>query len=119
MNKLFTTVLTIFAFLLLNVVGLAAHASPVPMASHEMGDMNHEAGSSINCATACRAAVLTKEEAIARVDEELSDEPLPLHYTQLQTTILEDKSIKSRLYAINVKPPPKIPLYILYGVIRV
>lgn len=119
MKKLITNIAAVFTLLLLNIFGLALHASAMPMASHEMGGMNHDAGTSTSCATLCRSAVFTKEETIVRVDEEENDEPLAPYYAQPQNPVADDISIKSRLYDANVKPPPKIPIYILYGVFRV
>ncbi len=119
MKKLLTNIAAVFTLLLLNIFGLAIHASAMPMTSHEMGGMNHDAGSSTSCATLCRTAVFTKEEAVVHVDEEENDEPLAPYYAQFQTPIPDDIGIKSRLYATSVKPPPKIPIYILYGVFRV
>ena len=119
MKKLLTNIAAVFTLLLLNLFGLAIHASAMPMTSHEMGGMSHETGSSTSCATLCRTAVFTKEESVVRVDDEENDEPLAPHYTQLQTSIPDDTSVKSRLYAANVKLPPKVPIYILYGVFRV
>lgn len=119
MKKLLTNIAAVFTFLLLNTFGLALHASAMPMTSHEMSGMNHDAGSSTSCATLCRTAVFAKEEAVVRVDEEENDEPSASQYAQLKASTSDDKSIKSRLYATNVKPPPKIPIYILYGVFRV
>lgn len=119
MKKLLTNIATVFTLLLLNIFGLALHASAMPMTSHEMGGMNHEASSSTSCATLCRTAVFNKEEATVRVDEEENDAPQVPFYTQLHKQISSDIVVKSRLYAANVKPPPKIPIYLLYGVLRV
>lgn len=119
MKKLLTNIAAVFMLLLLNTFGLALHASAMPTASHEMGGMSHETSSSTNCATLCRSAVFIKEEAIVRVDEEEDDAPQVPFYAQFQAQISSDIGVKSRPYAANVKPPPKIPIYILYGVLRV
>jgi hypothetical protein len=39
-------------------------------------------------------------------------------YLQSQPLQTDGKSVKQRLYAAEIKPPPKIPIYILYGVFR-
>lgn len=118
MKKLFTTISTAFLVLLLNTFGLALHASAMPMASHEMNGMNHTSGNSANCATLCRTAVFNKEEVLNTATEENDDEPQLPFYAQFQTGLFSRIDPKSRLYAANVKPPPKVPIYILYGVSR-
>lgn len=110
---------TIFAVLLLNTFGLALHAAAMPATARGMGGMNHETSSSTNCPTICRSAVFTKEEVIDRVDEEDNDDFLVHYDAQLQATILGNTATKSQLYAAHIKLPIKIPLYLLYEVLRV
>ena len=118
MKKLLTNIAAVFTLLLLNTFGLALHISAMPMGSHEMSGMNHEVGNSATCATLCRTAVFTKDEVTIKDDDEENDEPSALNYTLLQAYPPDDIAAKDRIYAKNVKPPPKIPLYILYGFFR-
>ena len=114
MKKLFTSIITVFTILLLNTFGSALHASAMPMTAHELGSMNHETSSSASCATLCRTAVILNLE----LDEE-NDEPTIPFYAQDEVFKFSEIHINQRIYADSVKPPPKIPIYILYGVFRV
>lgn len=119
MKKLFTNIAAVLTVLLLNTFGLALHASAMPMTSHEMGGMDHGASSSTNCATLCRTAVFNKEEATNPSYEENDADPFIPYYVQFQNSRFSDVDTKSKLYSVNVKPPPKVPIYILYAVFRV
>ncbi len=118
MKKLFTGIVTIFAALLLNMFGLALHASALPLTSHEMGSMNHENSSSASCATLCRTAVINKDEILNLELDEEKDEPTIPFYAQGDVWKHIDTYVKQKNYADSVKPPPKIPIYIRYGVSR-
>ena len=119
MRKLLTNITTIFTVLLLNMFGFALHASAMPMASHEVGSMNHEASRSATCATLCRTAVISKDETVnVELDDEDEEPALPF-YAQNEIWKFSDIHVNQRIYSDSVKPPPKIPIYILYGVFRV
>jgi hypothetical protein len=63
--------------------------------------------------------VVSREENVIRNDEnEDDDEPMVPFYVQVSSWLSDDKTLKQTLYADAVKPPPKIPVYILYGVFR-
>lgn len=109
---------SIFTILLLNTFGLASHASAMPMMSHEMGGMDHRASSSTNCATLCRTAVFNKEEATNPSYEEKDVDPFVPYYIQFGHVQFSEVDTKGKLYNAKVKPPPKIPIYILYSVFR-
>lgn len=118
MKKLFTGIITVFTILLLNTFGSALHASAMPMTSHDMGSMNHETSSSASCATLCRTAVINKDEFLNLELDEENDEPTIPFYAQGDAWRHSDTYVKQKNYADSVKPPPKIPIYILYGVSR-
>lgn len=87
--------------------------------SHDMAGMNHKASDNTSCATQCRTAVFNQDEAInSRYDEE-DDEPVVPFYAQNENLYFSDVIKAGKIYADSVKPPPKIPIYILYGVFRV
>ena len=119
MKKLITGIITVFTVLLFNTFGSALHASAMPMASHEMGSMNHETSSSTSCATLCRTAVINKEEILNLENDEENDESTILFYAQREVWKFSEIHVNQRIYADSIKPPPKIPIYILYGVFRV
>ena len=112
-----TLVLT--AVVLLNSISFAGHTSAMSTMSHEMSGMNHSSSDATSCATLCRTAVVSKEENVINDDESEDDtEPATPFYAQNQPLRLDEKSVSQRLYAAEIKPPPKIPIYILYGVFR-
>ena len=119
MKRLLTSIATVFTVLLLNTFGLAIHASAMPMTSHEISGMNQGLGGSINCVTLCRTAVINKDETInSRYDEE-DDEPTVPFYAQNQDWQFSEAVVNQKLYADSVKPPQKVPIYILHTVFRV
>ena len=117
--KILKNAALLLAILLLNSVSLASHASAMPVMAHDMAGMNHKTSDNTSCATQCRSAVLNQEEAINSRNDEEDDEPIVPFYAQSQTWLISDTELSQRLYADSVKPPPKIPIYILYGVFRV
>ncbi len=114
-------VLAIVAIVLLNSIGIASHASAIATASHDMGAMSHSYEDTGSCATLCRTALVNQNtNNINRPDnEDDEDDPIVAFYAASQSWLLSDKTEKQRLYADAIKPPPKIPVYILYGVFRV
>lgn len=85
-----------------------------------MGGMSHSAGDTGSCATLCRTAVVNRDtHNVNRPDNEDDDEPIVDFYATNQVGLVSEKTEKQRLYAEAIKPPPKIPIYILYGVFRV
>lgn len=111
--------LVLFAVVLLNSVSFAGHTSAMSTMSHEMSGMNHSSSDASSCATLCRTAVINKEDNLINDDESDDDtEPAIPFYIQNQPLRVDEKSVSQRLYAAEVKPPPKIPIYILYGVFR-
>lgn len=120
--KLLTAIrhtLVLLAVVLLNSISFAGHTSAMSTMSHEMSGMNHSSKDTTSCATLCRTAVVNKEENIINDDETDDDtEPAIPFYIQNQTLPIDEKSVSQRLYATEIKPPPKIPIYILYGVFR-
>lgn len=116
---LIKNVLIISALLLLNSIG---HASAVSaMASHQANGMNHGSGESSPCATLCRSAVVTRDIfTILNQDEEDDDDKCPdTFYSLSQSAYTSEKLVNQLHYADEVKPPPKVPGYILYAVFRV
>lgn len=111
-------ILVLLAVLMLNSVSHASAMSAMP--SHEMNGMNHGSSDATSCATLCRTAIINKEENILNdVESEDDTEPAIAFSAQNQALQTDEKSVSQRLYAAEIKPPPKIPIYILYGVYRV
>lgn len=120
--KLLTAIrhtLVLLAIVLLNSISFAGHTSAMSTMSHEMGGMSHGSSNATSCATLCRTAVINKEENVINNDEADDDtEPAIAFHSQNLPLQTDEKSISQRLYAAEIKPPPKIPIYILYGVFR-
>lgn len=115
----FKNTLVLLAVVLLNSLTFVGHSAAMSTMSHEMGGMKHGTSDATSCATLCRTAVVNKEENIINNDESEDDtEPAVPFYAQSQPLQLDEKSVSQRLYAAEIKPPPKIPIYILYGVFR-
>lgn len=111
--------LILLAVLLLNSISFAGHASATTTLSHEMGGMNHKVSDNTSCATQCRTAVVNRDEnSIKESENEDDDKPTMPFYVYNQQFCTDSKSNSQQLYAAGVKPPPKIPIYILYGVFR-
>lgn len=111
--------LVLLAVVLLNSLSFAGHTSAMSTMSHEMNGMSHGSSDATSCATLCRTAVVNKEDNLINDDEREDDiEPAIPFYVQSQPLRIDEKSVSQRLYAAEIKPPPKIPIYILYGVFR-
>lgn len=111
--------LILLAVVLLNSLTLVGHSAAMSTMSHDMSGMSHGSSDATSCATLCRTAVVNKEENVINDSEnEDDDEPALLFYAQTQQLRTDEKSVSQRLYAAETKPPPKIPIYILYGVFR-
>jgi hypothetical protein len=82
--------------------------------------MNHQSSDATSCASLCRTAVLNSEITNPKQledDQDDDDTALPLPQ-QGQVWELSSSLVKQRLYASEVKPPPKVPFYILFQVFR-
>lgn len=113
--------LLLLVIVLISSVGLAGHTSAMSTMPHGMGSMNHSSSDSTSCATLCRTAVInTYTNNVVRSDEENDDdESTSPFYVANQVGQINEKLVKQRHFADAIKPPPKIPVYILYGVFRV
>ena len=111
--------LVLLAVVLLNSISFAGHTSAMSTMSHEMGGMSHNSSDTRSCSTLCRTAIVNREENAVRNDEnEDDDEPGLPFYVLDNNRVSDSKTLKQELYSDALKPPPKIPVYILYGVFR-
>jgi hypothetical protein len=110
----------IVAILLLNSLAFSTHTSAMPAMSHDINSgMKHSTSDSASCATLCRTAVLNKDELVDSDYDEENDEPAIPFYLLTNVGQFNNDSVSQKIYAESVKPPPKIPIYILYAVYRV
>lgn len=116
--KILTHSAVLLTVVLLNSVSHASAMTAMP--SHEMSGMSHSSGDTGSCATLCRTALVNRNtNDINHPDNEDDDEPATPFYSLALVSVVDEKEVKQKLYADAVKPPPKIPVYILYGVFRV
>lgn len=111
----------LLTLVLLNSLTFVGHSAAISTMSHEMNGMSHESGNTTICATLCRTAVLNNESNNPNQSENEEDDDLvmsPLLGLN-QAWELSSRLVRQRLYAAEVKPPPKIPIYIAYQVFRV
>ncbi len=113
-------ILVLLAVVLFSSISMAGHASAMSSMSHDTSGMKHGSSDATSCATLCRTAVINKEDNVINNDESEDDtEPVLANYVQNPIVYTDEKSISQHLYAAEIKPPPKIPIYILYNVYRV
>jgi len=111
--------LVLLAVVLLNSLTFVGHSAAMSTMSHDMSGMSHGSSDATSCATLCRTAVVNKEETVISNDENQDDdEPALPFYTQAKPSQTDEKSLAGQLYAAEVRPPPKIPIYIICGVLR-
>jgi hypothetical protein len=122
--KLITAIKNTFALLaviMLTSISFSGHASAMTSMSHEMSGMQHGSSDVINCATLCRTAIVDKKEYLVDSDKDNEDDTKPIipFYVHGQSLHTDKKTFSQQLYGVEIKPPPKIPIYILYSVFRV
>lgn len=104
--------------------GLMNHVSAMPASMHQMNhDSTHaqhsQSSNAARCVTLCTSAVVTREDELKDVTEnEDNDEPVVPFYVLYRSSIYDNESISVALTVASVKPPPKVPIYILYSVFR-
>lgn len=120
-RKLLRNLVVSLLLLLVGSFGVTNHAVAVPSSMHETAGMDHggSQSSSARCATLCTSAVFSKEESIKPIYEEQDDEPGLPFYLLSQDAYLYSKHNRSYSNAFAMRPPPKVPIYILFGVFRV
>ncbi len=121
MKTLFQKVTVLLTLVLVSGFGLVNHVAAMQSTMPQMnGSMEHSqsAKSSPGCITLCTNVVFNKDDLLNPASEE-DDEPMVPFYSQNQDQLFSEALLKQKLYADVVKPPPKIPIYILYAVFRV
>lgn len=117
MGKLIRNIAGLLVVIVLNGFGFVGHAAAMPM--HDTDGMNHGQASSANCATLCRTAVIeTNGQSKKDSQEENDDEPFTPVYVELLARHLDDAEHLTKTCQSTIKPPPKVPIYILHCVSR-
>jgi hypothetical protein len=125
MRKALNHILSILILFTVSGFGLVSHVSAMPASMHQMNqDGSHskhtQSNSTGRCATLCASAVVSRDDESNNVTEnEDDDEPSIPFYLQSQKSVYDEVATKVALAVANVKPPPKVPIYILNGVFRV
>ncbi len=105
--------------------GLMNHASAMPASVHQMNQggshsEHSQSSSTSRCVTLCTVAVVSRGDELDIVKESEDDnDPVIPFYALTQNTVYDEVSNKVALVVAGVKPPSKIPIYILYSVFRV
>ena len=123
MRKAIQNTLSLFVLLTVSAFGLVNHVSAMPISMHEMDQgtshsQHSQSNGSGRCATLCTSAIVSRDEEQDATTENEDDETVMPFYAQNQVDNFSDTLVSQKLYADSVKPPPKIPIYILYGVFR-
>lgn len=109
---------SILTLLVISSFGLMGHASAMPSSMHGMsGGHSHKMPASTRCATLCMSTVFSEEQTANPYFEE-EDEPVTPYYIHERAFQLSDLSTGKLPNDYATKPPPKVPIYILYGVFR-
>lgn len=117
MRKFVRSFVAVLAVLVLNGFGFIGHTSAMPM--HGMDDMNHEQSTTASCATLCRTAIVDSSSESKKIKEnEDDDEPHIPFYLQIQSTRIDGVDTHKASCQSTIKPPPKVPIYILHCVSR-
>lgn len=117
MRKLVRSFVAVLAVLVLNGFGFVGHTAAMPM--HGMEGMNHDQTNATSCATLCRTAVVdSKEQHAKNTQKENDDEPFFPFYLQLQNQSIDESLSLTKTCQSSIKPPPKVPIYILHCVSR-
>lgn len=123
MQTLLKKVARLLALLAVSSFGLLSHAVAISAPVHGVesnGTVTHHqsTNNSVRCLTLCTSVVFNKEE-LQRPDlEDDEDTPFLPFYSKAYSTFLEELDAKGKAYAVSVKPPPKVPIYILHSVFR-
>lgn len=125
MPKVLQHVLSFAILFVVSGFGLMNHAVAMPASMHQMNqDGSHarhsQSSNTGRCVTLCTSAVVAREDELKDVTEnEDNDKSVVPFYLHSRSSIYNDESIKVALAVASVKPPPKVPIYILYGIFRV
>ena len=113
-------ILALVAIFFVTAFSFSAHTSVMAIGVHDSGSKSHATkDNSLNCVTPCFNYIFNKDETVTAIREDEDDEPALPYYVEFQSSPLLIADARSRLYSAAVKPPPKVPIYLLYRVYRV
>ena len=125
MRKLFRHVLSLFILLTVSGFGVISHVSAMPASMHQMEQggshsQHSQSSTTSKCVTLCTSAVVSRDDEFNNVlEDEDDDEPSIPFYVLAQRGVYDEVTTKVALAVASVKPPPKVPIYILHSVFRV
>ena len=106
--------IALFAVTVFGSVGFAGHMSARP----SMTGMHHEGSNVSSCSVLCSAVKHDDEVAIADEQDDDTTPHRPFYGNQRPWLTYDAKS-KGWHVVESVKPPPKVPLYLMNAVLRV
>lgn len=117
MRKIIRGITAVLTVLVLNGIGFTGHTTAAPM--HNMNGMNHEKYNSATCVTLCRTAVVDASKQTQKEEKKVNDEePFTPYYLQMQRPYIDTYDYLTAICQSAIKPPPKVPIYILHCVSR-
>ncbi len=125
MRKVFNHFLSLLILFTVSGFGLVSHVSAMPASMHQMNqDGSHakhgQSKDTGRCVTLCTSAVVSRDDEFNNVlEDEDDDEPSIPFYVLAQRGVYDEVTTKVALAVASVKPPPKVPIYILHSVFRV
>ncbi len=125
MRKVFNHFLSLLILFTVSGFGLVSHVSAMPASMHPMEQggshsQHTQSSTTSKCVTLCTSAVVSRDDEFNNVlEDEDDDEPSIPFYLQSQKSVYDEVATKVALAVASVKPPPKVPIYILHGVFRV
>lgn len=109
MHKFARILTKLLVLVVLTWFSLVNHAAAMPSFMH----------SSTHCATLCTSIVFNKEGSEQSLLEEKDDEPTTPFYAQAQLSYFYAAHAKNYSSGLALRPPPKVPLYILHQAFRI
>ena len=125
MRKVFNHFLSLLILFIVSGFGLVSHVSAMPASMHQMEQggshsQNSQSSTTSKCVTLCTSVVVSRDDEFNNVlEDEDDDEPSIPFYVLAQRGVYDEVTTKVALAVASVKPPPKVPIYILHSVFRV
>ena len=117
MGRIIRNIAGILTAIVLNGFGFVGHTAAIPM--HDMDDMSQSQANSANCAIMCQTAVIeANEQSKKDAQKDNDDEPFIPAYIQLNDLHSSSLEHLTKTCQSTIKPPPKVPIYILHCVSR-
>jgi len=123
MRKFIQHMFSLFVLMTVSGFGLMTHSSAMPASMHmehsSSQGQHTQSSSSSRCVTLCTTAVTVREEKQNKDVQAENDEPTLPYYLVTKKLVFDDSTLTSIPASQTIKPPPKVPIYILNSVFRI